>query len=155
MEYGAREDDEEHEKHDRPHDEEREVPRTALELRLGRAGAESRRDVAERRRGAGRRDDGRGRAAHHRRAKEHPMAIVIRVTRLLRCRQRFTGERGLVNVEITGLHQPGVRGHPVACRQSHDVAGHDAAPRDLHPAPVAEDARRRRDRLAEALGRPL
>jgi hypothetical protein len=148
-------DDEQDEQDDGPHDEQRELPRAALELRLGRARGQTRRDVAECGLRAGGDDDRGGRSAHDRRPEENAMPRVVRVSGRLLGWQRLAGERGLLHVEVAGLEEPGVGRHAVAGGEPHDVARHDGPARDVSPATIPQDARHRRHRVAEALGRAV
>lgn len=60
------------------------------------------------------------------------------VARLLRHRQRFTGESGLVDAEVVTVGELRVGGNDVAEAQPDDVAGNQLVGIDLLPAVVAK-----------------
>ena len=74
---------------------------------------------------------------------------------LLLDRDRLAGERGLVDLEINGLDQPGVGRDPVAGGQSDNVAGDELAGRDVSLLPIPQHGGGGRGHLAQGLDGPL
>ena len=74
---------------------------------------------------------------------------------LLLHRQRLSGERGLLGLQIDRLEEPQVRGDPVTGCEQDDVARHEVPRRHLHLLPCAQGARHRRRHALERLERPL
>ena len=119
---------------------------------------QARGDVAERGRRPRRDDQRRRRPAHDRRAEEDDVAGVRRLTRsdlevarVLLGRHRLARERGLLDVEVSGLEEARVGRHAIPGRQPDDVAGDQVAPADLAPGSIAEGGRRRRHGVAQSL----
>ena len=111
------EEHEQHEEHDHLQDQEAELSGAALELRLGSTANQMRRDPSELRRPAGRLDSGDADAAHNRGAAQEAR------TGMLLGRERFSGERRLVQEEVLGGDERPVGRYEVSCRQVDDVAG--------------------------------
>ena len=154
--------DEEHEEEHRPHDEERELPRAALELGLGRPRRQARGDVAERGRRPRRDDQRRRRPAHDRRAEEDDVARVRRlarrdleVARVLLGRHRLARERRLLDVEVARLEEARVGGHagrrPPAGRRRRAPARAAESRSRSRRGGRSPSARRRRAALGDAL----
>jgi hypothetical protein len=123
----------------------------ALEFRFLRLRRQALDDVAECGLPAGREHDRGSGSADDRRSQKDELGGVRRrrrdraVRRRLLCRQRFTGQRRLVHVQVVRCHETGIPGNQIAGAQPNEIAHHHVAPRHLDPGAVATDGRRRRD----------
>ncbi len=111
---------------------------------------------------AGAHDETRATAVgDHRAGVRHVVAIADRkVAARQRCRglvhrHRLAGQCGLVGLQVDGLDQPRVGGHPVTGAQHDDIARDDFACRDLAFHAITQHAGHRRGHLAQCLDRPF